>query len=91
VDFRCASTGKTIPEDKVIKRFIVRNIVDSSSLRDLNDVSVYAEYQLPKLYLKMYYCVEAISVSSGVAPRPRDTTVLHMRESLFEETKQTTL
>merc|ERR1712039_314266 len=56
---RCASTGKAIPKDKAIKRFIVRNIVDASSLRDIKDASAYSEYQLPKLYIKMYYCVEA--------------------------------
>jgi small subunit ribosomal protein S26e len=56
---RCVSTGKAIPKDKAIKRFIVRNIVDASSLRDIKDASAYQEYQLPKLYLKMYYCVEA--------------------------------
>lgn len=56
---RCVSTGKAIPKDKAIKRFIVRNIVDASSLRDIKEASAYSEYQLPKLYLKMYYCVEA--------------------------------
>ncbi len=56
---RCASTGKAIPKDKAIKRFIVRNIVDASSLRDIKEASAYQDYQLPKLYLKMYYCVEA--------------------------------
>eukprot|EP00751_Fragilariopsis_kerguelensis_P009242 CAMPEP_0170786596 /NCGR_PEP_ID=MMETSP0733-20121128/17737_1 /TAXON_ID=186038 /ORGANISM="Fragilariopsis kerguelensis, Strain L26-C5" /LENGTH=168 /DNA_ID=CAMNT_0011132553 /DNA_START=661 /DNA_END=1168 /DNA_ORIENTATION=+ len=56
---RCVSTGKAIPKDKAIKRFIVRNIVDASSLRDIKEASAYQEYQLPKLYLKMFYCVEA--------------------------------
>ena len=56
---RCVSTGKAIPKDKAISRFIVRNIVDASSLRDIKEASAYQEYQLPKLYLKMYYCVEA--------------------------------
>ena len=56
---RCVSTGKAIPKDKAIKRFIVRNIVDLSSLRDIKEASAYEAYQLPKLYLKMYYCVEA--------------------------------
>ncbi|EJK56850.1 hypothetical protein THAOC_23177, partial [Thalassiosira oceanica] len=32
---------------------------DASSLRDIKEASAYQEYQLPKLYLKMYYCVEA--------------------------------
>ena len=58
-NLRCVSTGKAIPKDKAIKRFVVRNIVDASSLRDIKDASAYEGYQLPKLYLKMYYCVEA--------------------------------
>jgi len=56
---RCVSTGKAIPKDKAIKRFIVRNIVDQSSLRDIKEMSAINDYILPKLYLKMYYCVEA--------------------------------
>lgn len=56
---RCASTGKAIPKDKAIKRFIVRNIVDASSMRDIRDASAYETYALPKIYIKQYYCVEA--------------------------------
>eukprot|EP00558_Chaetoceros_sp_UNC1202_P000922 CAMPEP_0197259482 /NCGR_PEP_ID=MMETSP1429-20130617/83538_1 /TAXON_ID=49237 /ORGANISM="Chaetoceros sp., Strain UNC1202" /LENGTH=158 /DNA_ID=CAMNT_0042723689 /DNA_START=703 /DNA_END=1179 /DNA_ORIENTATION=- len=70
---RCVSTGKAIPKDKAIKRFIVRNIVDASSLRDIRDNSAIENYQLPKLYLKMYYCVEAklgelVIFNGGVIP-----------------------
>ena len=70
--FRCASTGKAIPKDKAIKRFIVRNIVDASSLRDIKEASAYQEYQLPKLYLKMYYCVEAAVHQRIVRGRSRE-------------------
>mmetsp|Transcript_52755 Transcript_52755/g.120226 ORF Transcript_52755/g.120226 Transcript_52755/m.120226 type:complete len:104 (+) Transcript_52755:41-352(+) len=56
---RCVSTGKAIPKDKAIKRFIVRNIVDASSMRDLREASAYESYALPKLYVKQYYSVEA--------------------------------
>ena len=56
---RCASTGKAIPKDKAIKRFIVRNIVDASSMRDIRDASAYEAYALPKIYVKQYYCIEA--------------------------------
>ena len=56
---RCASTGKAIPKDKAIKRFIVRNIVDASSMRDIRDASAFEQYALPKIYIKQYYCIEA--------------------------------
>lgn len=69
---RCVSTGKAIPKDKAIKRFIVRNIVDASSLRDIKEASAYAEYQLPKLYLKMFYCVEAAVHQRVVRGRSRE-------------------
>ncbi|KAL7572548.1 hypothetical protein ACA910_000370 [Epithemia clementina (nom. ined.)] len=69
---RCVSTGKAIPKDKAIKRFIVRNIVDASSLRDIKEASAYQDYQLPKLYLKMYYCVEAAVHQRIVRVRSRE-------------------
>lgn len=56
---RCSSTSKAIPKDKAIKRFLVRNIVDSSALKDIKEASPYENYQLPKLYIKQYYCIEA--------------------------------
>ena len=56
-----------IVQDKAVKRFQVRNIVDASSQRDIRDASVYersgfhsgscVEYTLPKLYIKQQYCV----------------------------------
>ena len=56
---RCASTGKAVPKDKAIKRFIVRNIVEASALRDIKESSCIEGYALPKIYIKQYYCVEA--------------------------------
>jgi small subunit ribosomal protein S26e len=56
---RCDSTGKAIGKDKAVKRFMVRNIVDASSMRDILEQSTIEGYQLPKLYVKMHYCIEA--------------------------------
>ena len=37
---RCESSGAMVPKDKAIKRFIVRNIVDASALRDMQEACV---------------------------------------------------
>jgi small subunit ribosomal protein S26e len=68
---RCVSTGKAIPKDKAIKRFVVRNMVDASSMRDIRESSVYENYTLPKLYIKMYYCIEAAVHQRIVRSRSR--------------------
>jgi small subunit ribosomal protein S26e len=58
-----------------------RNIVDSSAMRDIKDASAYESYQLPKLYIKQYYCVEAavhqriVRVRSSVDRRNREPPV----------------
>ena len=75
---RCASTGKAIPKDKAIKRFIVRNIVDASSMRDIRDASAYEAYALPKIYVKQYYCIEAAVHQRSV--RSRSTELRRVRE-----------
>mmetsp|Transcript_18720 Transcript_18720/g.53787 ORF Transcript_18720/g.53787 Transcript_18720/m.53787 type:complete len:108 (-) Transcript_18720:500-823(-) len=53
----CDGCGSRPPKDKAIKRFQVRNIVDSSSMRDIREASAYENYVVPKMYLKMQYCV----------------------------------
>ena len=55
----CALTGKLVSKDKAVKRFVVRNMVESSAMRDIRDASAFETYQLPKVYYKMYYSIDA--------------------------------
>ena len=57
----CENCFRLCPKAKAIKRFLIKNMVDGSSKRDIEEVSVYNEgdekYQMPKLYIKNQYCV----------------------------------
>lgn len=55
----CVFSNKLVPKDKAITRYVVRNIVESSSLRDIQEACLFEFYNLPKLYYKNTYSIEA--------------------------------
>ena len=53
---RCESSGVLVPKDKAIKRFIVRNIVDASAIRDIQDASVLEGQCLQLIHAVLSRC-----------------------------------
>jgi small subunit ribosomal protein S26e len=53
----CSNCGRHCPKDKAVKRFTIRDIVDASSKKDLEEMRAFDPYVVPKLYIKMQYCI----------------------------------
>ncbi|KAL0222560.1 hypothetical protein RCL1_002414 [Eukaryota sp. TZLM3-RCL] len=57
VSLKFVLSARSHYQDKAIKRFQVRNIVETAGLKDIQTACAFESYRLPKTYNKVQYCV----------------------------------
>jgi len=67
---RCSNCGRCVAKDKAVKRFRVTNVIERAAESDMKEASVYQNFSIPKLYMKLEYCVSCAVHAHVVRSRP---------------------
>jgi small subunit ribosomal protein S26e len=87
----CDGCGCLPAKDKAIKRFLIRPIVETSSLRDIKENTALkdVEYDYPNTYIKQVYCVSCAIHRKTVRCRARDDRKIRViQRGLFRKYKK---
>ncbi|KNC54623.1 30S ribosomal protein S26e [Thecamonas trahens ATCC 50062] len=67
---RCTNCSRAVPKDKCVRRMLVRNMIESAGQRDIIEASVYDVFVIPKMYIKLTYCISCALHARVVRARP---------------------